>query len=128
MRMRVRDYLARILAGTKTPVNEFVKTQLLRSSKFHSSIQRRSDGHSGHRTGDIVRCYRLKTDRWHVNRVAIGCFVGDALQELEELRRPHDRIRDRGFLDQLLLCDLRTEVAAVRQTFRADDRQCHMMS
>jgi hypothetical protein len=62
------------------------------------------------------------------NRVAVGCGVGNIVDELEELGRMHDRIGDAGFLDQLLLRQLRSEVTALRQTFRADDRQRNMMA
>jgi hypothetical protein len=40
----------------------------------------------------------------------------------------HDRIGNAGFLDQLLLRQLRSEVAVLRQTFCADDGQRNMMA
>ena len=54
--------------------------------------------------------------------------VGDARDELEELRRAHDRVGDRGVLDQLLLRDLGAEVAALAQALDAYDRKRDVMS
>src|SRR5262249_21839408 len=54
--------------------------------------------------------------------------LGDAAHELEELRGPHDRVRDRGRLDQVFLGHLRAEVAAREQAVGADDRQRQVMA
>jgi hypothetical protein len=48
--------------------------------------------------------------------------------ELVELRRPHDRVRQTRILDQLLLGDLRAQVAAVRQALRAHDGERDMVA
>ena len=50
------------------------------------------------------------------------------LDELEELRRMHDRVRDPGLGDQLLLCDLGAEVAALREPLGSHDRQRDVMA
>jgi hypothetical protein len=78
--------------------------------------------------GDRVSCDGLDERVGKANRVAVGCGVGNILDELEELGRMHDRIGDAGFLDQLLLRQLRSEVTALRQTFCADDGQRNMMA
>jgi hypothetical protein len=57
-----------------------------------------------------------------------GYRIDDAADELEELRCAEDRVRDRPRLDQLLLGDLRAEVAAVRKPVGADNRQRNVMS
>ena len=67
--------------------------------------------------------------------LAHRCLVGDALDELEELGRVDDRVRDPRRPDQLLLGELRQEVAggrrfgiaALSQRLRADDRQGDMV-
>jgi hypothetical protein len=46
------------------------------------------------RAGDRVSCDGLDERLGKANRVAVGCGVGDALDELEELGRMHDRIGD----------------------------------
>ena len=55
--------------------------------------------------------------------VAVDARVGDASDELEELRCAEDRVRDGARLHRLLLRELRTEIAAIRESVGADDRQ-----
>jgi hypothetical protein len=54
--------------------------------------------------------------------------LGDAAHELEELRSTHDRVRNRGSLDQIFLGHLCAEVTTREQAVGADDRQRHMMA
>ena len=49
--------------------------------------------------------------------------VRDPLHELEELRGANDRVRNRGPVDQLLLGDLRPQVAAVGDAVGPDHRE-----
>ena len=88
------------------------------------------DGDPADRRGDVVGRHRLEEHRWHADGAAVGGVVGDALDELEELRRMDDRVRDRRRLDQRLLGELRPEVAGGRRSgsplsdrLGADDRQ-----
>jgi hypothetical protein len=52
----------------------------------------------------------------------------NAAHEFEKLGGTHDRIRNRGRLDQVFLGHLRAEIAAGEQAFGADNRQSHMMA
>ena len=74
-----------------------------------------------HGSGDVVRCDRLDQHMREPHRVTVRGRVGDALDELEELGRMDDRVGDRAVPDQLLLRDLRPEVAALGQALGADD-------
>ena len=62
------------------------------------------------------------------NRLPIGGRLGDAVNELEELRRANDCIWNVGSLDQFLLGHLRTEKATLEKALGADDRQRNVMS
>ena len=56
-----------------------------------------------------------------------GSRLGDAVDELEELRRTQDRVGHRQFPDQLFLRHLGAEVAALRNPVGADHRQRDVM-
>ena len=71
--------------------------------------------------GDVVGRLGLNEHGRQMNRLALGARVGDAADELEELRRAEDRVRDGRGLDRLFLGELRTEVAAVLEPVGADD-------
>ena len=79
-------------------------------------------------TSDQPELSSRRKVRWQPNRRSVGSFVGDALDELEELRRMHDRIRDRRVLDQLLLGAFGPEVAALLQPLGPHHRQCDVMA
>jgi hypothetical protein len=109
----VRDDLTRIVASGQGFPEEFVHPELLGPGDLDPAVHRRPDCDSGYRLGDVVARDRLEQHRGHPDRAVDGGGVGDAFHELEELCRVHDRIRDRGVLDQLFLGDLRLEVAAL---------------
>src|SRR5216684_322675 len=44
---------------------------------------------------DIVGSHRLEKHMWQTHLVAVRGNVGEAFEELEELRRMHDRVRNR---------------------------------
>jgi len=49
-------------------------------------------------TRDIVGSHRLEEHRWQTHLAAVEGNVGEALEELEELRRTHDRVGIAEFL------------------------------
>jgi len=69
---------------------------------------------------DILGRHRLNQYRCKSHRVAVSRGIGDALQELEELRRVDDRVRDRRLLDQFFLGELRSHVATFGEPVCAD--------
>ena len=73
--------------------------------------------------GDVLGRLGLEEDRRQQHRPVPGAEIGDAGDELEELRRAQDRPRDGGGLDRLLLGGLGAEVATALQPVGADDRQ-----
>src|SRR5215510_8526993 len=74
------------------------------------------------RGNNIVRQDGLDKGRGHAKRLPIGGELsGDRSDELKELRSAEDRIRYSGGLDQLLLSDFRTQIAALRDAIGTDD-------
>src|SRR6266481_2567215 len=69
----------------------------------------------GHDGGDIIRRNGLHQNRWKPNRLPFSRQLGDATHELEELRSTHDRVRNRGSLDQIFLGHLCAEVTTRKQ-------------
>ena len=61
---------------------------------------------------DVGGDHRLGQRGRDPHGVAVGRRISDAADELEELRRAHDRERNRGFVDELLLGGLGAEVPA----------------
>jgi len=67
--------------------DEIIEAELFGSAYFNGAVQRRSHRDSGHRTGDIVSRNGLEEHMRQANAVSLGGFIGDTLDELEELRR-----------------------------------------
>src|SRR5262245_18548897 len=121
-RAGVGDHLARIVTRAEGAADQVVEAELLGAGDLDDAVHRRAHGDRRHRPGDVVRRHRLDEHRRQAHRGAVGGGVGDALDELEELRRVHDRVRDRGPRDQRLLRDLGAEVAALGQALGPPDR------
>src|SRR6478735_7973162 len=102
--------------------------KLLWPADFDGAVQWSGRRDLSDRIRHIVSRDRLDEHTCQANGVAVGGGVADALQEFEELRGLDDRIRDRGFLDQLFLREFRAEVTVVQEAFGSDNRQRHMMS
>lgn len=62
--MRVSDHLARILACSQVPSDEFIKTKPFRPSYFNGAIHWWAHRDSAYFTGDIVGRHRLDEHRW----------------------------------------------------------------
>ena len=108
--------------------HEVVLADRFGTGQIDRAVQRLGEGRIGHGGGDVLRRNGLHQDRWEPNRLPFGRRLGDAAHELEELRGAHDRVRNRGRLDQIFLSQLRAEVTAREQAVGADDRQRHMMA
>src|SRR5438552_8420217 len=109
-RVRVGDDYPSILACTETESNAFVKAKLLWPRHFNDAVQRCSHCDPANRNRNIRGRYGLEQHGGDVHRIPVGGIVGDAFEELEELRSADDRVRDRRVSDQLVLGDLRAEV------------------
>ncbi len=121
--MRVGDDRTRVVPRAQCLGYELVEAEPLRSGHLGRALQRGLHGGLGHRLGDVLGRHGLEEHVRYAYGVAARRGVGDALDELEELRRPDDRIGDPPLFDQLFLGRLRTEVAVVGQPLKADDRQ-----
>ena len=114
--MRVNDNLAGVVARAEALTDQFIETELLGTGHFNRAIQWRAHGDPADRLGDVISRHGLNEYRWQPNRRSVSGFIGDALDELEELRRVNDRVRDPGTLDQRFLSVLRSEVGTVGYT------------
>ena len=119
----VRDHLARIVEAAST----LRKNSSIRYGSGPATSTPPSSGaaqcHAADRLRDVIGRDGLEEHRRHADLAVLGSPVGDAGDELVELCGVHDRVRDRGLLDQLLLRNLRAQVAAVRRSFGPHDRQ-----
>src|SRR2546428_703582 len=97
------------------------------SADFDDAVDRSTDGGAPYGRGDIIRRHGLEQHGCQADGIAVGRGVRDALDELEELRRVNDRVRNRRSLDQRFLSDLRSEVPALCQAVGAHDRQGNVM-
>src|SRR5882724_10678391 len=126
--MGVGDHFTGIVACAETQSDERVKAKLLWPRDLDDAVHRSRLGDPTHRLRDVLRRYGLEQHGGDAHRIPVGGLVCDALKELEELRGADDRVRDRRVSDQLLLGDLRSEVAAVGRPVAADDRQRDVMT
>ena len=99
----VRGHRPRVSVCAQKFPNEFIETDRLGNRQFDCAVQRFLDRDLGHDGGDIIRHDGLY-QRWRQpNRLPLGCRLGDAAYELEELRGADDRVWNRRGLDQILL-------------------------
>ena len=89
-RVRVGDHLARIVARGERVADELVEAELLGARDLRNPVQRRGDRDPGDCARDVIGGHRLDQHWREPNRVAVGRLVGDAVHELEELRRVDD--------------------------------------
>jgi len=125
--VRISNYFPRIVARPEFLSDQFIEAELLGSRNLYCAIQRRIQGDSAHCTRDIISRHGLKEHRRHANLITLGCAIGDTPNELEELRRSDNRVRDRTFLDEFLLSDLRAEVAALWKSVDPNNRHRNVM-
>src|SRR5438132_2026805 len=120
--LRIGHYLARVVPRGEEMSDHFVKAELLGAADFDDAVDRGTDGGPRYGRGDIVRGDGLEQHWCQADGIAVGRGVRDVLDELEELRRVHDRVWDRRSLDQCFLSDFRSEVPTLRQAVGAHDR------
>src|SRR5262249_48850570 len=111
-RVSVDDHFAWVVARSKDALEESVEVERFGPADLNGAIQRRACRHPGAWACHIVGRNWLGVYRRHSNGRAVSRGVSDVHQELEELRRLDDRIRDRRGFDQLLLRKLGAKVAA----------------
>ena len=83
------------MQSSEATSDEVVKAELFGPRHLDSAIHWRAHRDHGDRISDIVSRHRLNEHRCQPNSSALGGGVGDALDELEELRRVDDRVGDR---------------------------------
>src|SRR6185503_3161544 len=113
-RVGIGDDFAGVLVRGKALTDQFVETELLRTGHFSGAVHWGAHGDPADRLRDVVSRHGLKEHGWQPDRRSDGGVIGNALDELEELRGVNDRVRDPATLDQRLLSAFRAEVRTVR--------------
>jgi hypothetical protein len=93
-RVWVSDDFAGIFERGQASPDQLVHAKLFRASNFDHAIYRLTYCNPTHGTRDIVGGHRLEKHWGQMDLVADHGDVGKALEELEELRRMHDGVRD----------------------------------
>src|SRR5262245_20622459 len=90
-RVRIGDDLARVVGRGESLTDQRVETELFRTGHFNGAVDWCTHGDSGDRLCDVISRHRLKEHRWHPNRRSDSGVIGNAFDELEELRGVNDR-------------------------------------
>jgi hypothetical protein len=118
----VGRHTAWVIVCAQNATGQFVEPERLGAGQLDRVVQRRADRDIGQGAGDVVGCLGLNEGGRQPDGVGVGRRIGDAADELEELRRADDRVGDGPGLDQLLLRELRAQVAALGEPLGSDDR------
>src|SRR3954447_9807493 len=86
-RAGIDDNLARVVARAEALTDEVGEAKLFGTRHLDRAVHWRAHGDPPDRARDLISRHRLNKRGWQPNRRAISRFVGDALHELEELRR-----------------------------------------
>ena len=100
-RLRVGHHFAGVLTSLEPFSNELVEPKLLWTGDFDNVVDGLAGGDPADGLGDVVSGHRLDEHRGKADSLAISGRGRDALHELEELRRVHDRY---GIDDSLISC------------------------
>ena len=99
----VGDDCAGIVMRREVLADDLVKRDSVGAGQLDGSIQRLRHGDSGQGSGDVVREDWLKQRRRQVDGLPGGRRISDAPNELKELRRADNRVRNWRSLDQFFL-------------------------
>ena len=113
--------VAVVAGGGEQAPRPGVDAQRLRPAELDAAVGGRAGRQLGHGRGDVVGGHELHLPGGEPDGVVLGAGLDDLGQELEELRRAQDRVRDVPRLDLGLLGDLGAQVAAVGQEIGPDD-------
>src|SRR4029453_19346653 len=98
-RLLVPNDCAGIVLCLEILADQLVERERVRSGDFKSSIQRLGHRDLGYVSGEIVRKDGLKQCRWQTNGLLGGRTISDTPNELKELRRTKNCVRNRRGLD-----------------------------
>src|SRR6516164_796324 len=115
--------LAWIVGRGKGGPDEVVHAALFGAGDVGDAVGRIADRCLGDGRGDVLGGDGLERTIRQPDRVAVGCRIGNGVDEFEELSRAHDRIWASRFHDQLLLGNLGPHVATVWGTVGTHDRE-----
>src|SRR5437762_5958739 len=120
--------LACVVVVGQDATDKLVKSKFLGARYLKRVIAWRAEHEIGQGGDDIIRKDRLHQGRRDANRLSVAERIGDAAHELEELRGAQNRVGNSRGLDEAFLDHFCTEVPAIGQPVRADDRECHVMA
>src|SRR6266550_3296611 len=118
---------ARIVMCREVSAHELVKRDSVRAGNFNGSILRFRDRNFGEVSSEIVREDGLKQNRREANCLPARRLISNASNEFKELRRAHNRVRNRRSLNQFFLGHFRAQISARRKSVGADDRDCDVV-
>src|SRR5215472_1398888 len=90
----ISDDFAGIFERGQAAPDQFIHAKLFRPCNFDDAVYRLTYCNPAHGGRDIVGGHRLEKHMWQMHLVADHGNVGEALKELEELRRMHDGVGD----------------------------------
>ena len=91
-RVRIDHNLAGVVPRGEALADQFIETERLGTGHINRAVQWLAHGDPADRLGDVISRHGLNEHRWQPNRRPDSGFIGDALDELEELRRANDRV------------------------------------
>src|SRR5262249_39490162 len=108
----VGRYLAWVPLRAQESSRELVHSDWFGAGQLDRPMPRYPPGEGGGGGGDVPRGEGRHGRGGRAALLPLGARIGDPADELEELRRAHDRVGHRRRLDRLFLGDLRAHVAA----------------
>ena len=120
--VHICDDLTCVLGCAQELADDFVETEPLWTSQIDDAVYWRSQCDIEQRGNNVIRQDGLEKDRGHANRLPIGGELsGDRPYELKELCSAEDCKGYSSGLDQLLLSNFRTHIAAIRDAIATDN-------
>ena len=86
-RAGIGHHLPRIASLAQVASDELIEPEPLGAGQLDGAVDRRALSDAGQGGGDVIGRLGLEEDGWQRNRPVLGAGIGDAGDELEELRR-----------------------------------------
>ena len=93
-RVDIGHDVPRIVGRAQEAPDELVQPEPFGAGQLDGAVDRRALGDIGQGGGNVIGRFGLEEDGRQRNRPVVGAGIGDATDELEELRRAQDRAGD----------------------------------
>jgi hypothetical protein len=127
-RLGIPHDLSRVAGRLQIACDHLAEREPFGARDLDRAVERGADRSVRHGPGHVLGGDGLEAGRRRTHPSAVGAGSSDRAEELEELRRPYDRVGDARLFDEPLLGQLRAEVAAVRRALGADHGECDVMT